>query len=569
MLTLDEAAAAIPPKARLHLALPCDMALLERLTLPATNREELSGMAQLQLEKTLPYPVEEASSDVQLISQAENESTVLSIAVNTDSLSRFCEPLRSRQRVPRTIHLFAQNVATICPRDETVLAVWKEQENLALGIFENRALSWIHTSVSAPPEEFESELSGLMLQAEMDGATPQFSRVLVSAECASYSEVLKTILEVPVEQLSEEGLHREQPAGNLLPPSWADESLRVERDELLRSRLTSAAFVYLLLVAAAFVYLAVAKRQAQKLAAQVAALQPALQDTVVREKRWATLGPALDMNRYALEVLQQVYQSRPSPESHLTNFDFSPASFKVDGEAPKADQAVEYEVKLRDNKDLKFQISSGSPKILPDGRAQFSFPVALSLAAYAGASWINEPPRDAYVAARYSQLMADSPFALATPTTAPPPPERSFAEGWSVIGLWKKTAPDGTTIEEAMIRTSEAKTFTLAGHDADPDGVSISAVKWSDKAFASSLTLKKGSEFANIEFIDPAQQTPPQAASPMAAMRPGLPRPGMPSPPPAPSRIMRPIGGAQPPGLQRPNGNVAPRGATRYIPGPR
>ncbi len=372
MPTLDEAAAAIPPKARLHLALPCDMALVERLTLPATNRDELNGMAQLQLEKTLPYPVEEASSDVQVISQAENESTVLSIAVNTDSLSRLCEPLRSRQRVPRTINLFAQNVATACPPDETVLAVWKEQENMALGIFENRALSWIHTSVSAPPEEFESELSGLMLQAEMDGAAPHFSRVLISAECAAYSEALKAVLEVPVEQMSEEALHREPPEGNLLPPSWADESLRAEREEVLRSRLTTAAFVYLLLVAASFMYLAIVKRQAQKLAVQVAALQPSLQDTVVRQKRWTTLAPAIDKNRYALEVFFQVYQARPSPELHITTFDFSPASFKVDGEAPKADQAVDYEVRLRDNKDLKFQISSGSPKILPDGRAQFS-----------------------------------------------------------------------------------------------------------------------------------------------------------------------------------------------------
>ncbi len=183
-------------------------------------------------------------------------------------------------------------------------------------------------------------------------------------------------------------------------------------------------------------------------------------------------------------------------------------------------------------------------------------PLALSLVLCAGLLRASEPPPDTYAVARYSQLMSDSPFALATPTTAPPPPERSFAEGWSVIGLWQEKAPDGTVVDKATIRTSEAKTFTLAGHDPDHDGVSISAVKWSDKPFSSSLTLKKGAEFANIEFIDPAQQTPPPNVAPMAPMRPGLPRPGMPSPTIVPNnRIPRPIGGGpgMPPRLAPPN----------------
>ena len=113
--SLAEAAALVPPRAcRLHLALPCQMAVLERLTFPATSRDELAGMAQLQLEKTLPYPVEEASSEMEVICQAENESTVLSIAVNTESLSRLCEPLRTLGiRLPRKI---ARSSPSIWPR---------------------------------------------------------------------------------------------------------------------------------------------------------------------------------------------------------------------------------------------------------------------------------------------------------------------------------------------------------------------------------------------------------------------------------------------------------------------
>src|SRR5437762_12360149 len=57
--TLDEALDAIPVDAHIELSLPCQSVLLERHTLPATDRAELADMLQLQLEKTLPFPVEE------------------------------------------------------------------------------------------------------------------------------------------------------------------------------------------------------------------------------------------------------------------------------------------------------------------------------------------------------------------------------------------------------------------------------------------------------------------------------------------------------------------------------
>jgi hypothetical protein len=69
--TLGEAAAAVPPGAAIHLALPAHAALLERLTLPSTNREELAGMVQLQLEKTLPYPMEDVTSDFDVIKRID------------------------------------------------------------------------------------------------------------------------------------------------------------------------------------------------------------------------------------------------------------------------------------------------------------------------------------------------------------------------------------------------------------------------------------------------------------------------------------------------------------------
>ena len=116
----------------IHLRLPAHTALLERLTLPSTNREELAGMVQLQLEKTLPYPMEEVTSDFDVIKQGESESTLISVATHTGQLNKLCEPLRSTSRLPRRVTLFASHVAASCPADQVVLCVWQEEAQLVV-----------------------------------------------------------------------------------------------------------------------------------------------------------------------------------------------------------------------------------------------------------------------------------------------------------------------------------------------------------------------------------------------------------------------------------------------------
>src|SRR6188768_1629861 len=86
LATLDEAIAAVPAGARLELAWPCHSVLLERHKLPATDRAELADMLQLQLEKTLPFPVEEVSHGFEVLGQEENESTILAIAAHHSQL---------------------------------------------------------------------------------------------------------------------------------------------------------------------------------------------------------------------------------------------------------------------------------------------------------------------------------------------------------------------------------------------------------------------------------------------------------------------------------------------------
>jgi len=345
--TLGEAAAAVPAGATIHLALPAQAALLERLTLPSTNREELEGMVQLQLEKTLPYPIEEVTSDFDVIKQGENESTLISVAAHTPQLDKLCEPLRTSSRLPHRVTLFAAHVAASCPADQTVLCVWQEEEQIVVAICENGKVSTAQTIAGADPAALQAELPAMLLRAELEGVPVAF-----------------------------EGIRLEH---GLLPAAWESEQKRIESSGRLKQQLQIAAFIYLLLVAGAFIYLAWMKMRVRKLDREIAITQPQIEFVAAQEARWNTLQPAIDPSRYPIEVLLLCWQSRPSSEVKVTVFEMksdgrTPTQFIIEGEAPSPHLAIEYGEKLRAEKGLDaFKIETANPKILKDDRAQFRF----------------------------------------------------------------------------------------------------------------------------------------------------------------------------------------------------
>ncbi len=358
--TLAEVAATLPAKAQLHLALPCQMALLERLTFPATSQEELEGMAQLQLEKTLPYPVEEAASDLEVIHQAENESTVLSIAVHTESLARLCEPLRARQRIPAKITLFALHFAAACPPNEVVLGIWNEQEHLIVGIFDDTKLNWAQTILLSDADTLTQDLPGLILGAEMEGIPTNFSRIVLDRECAKYSPDLRESFRLPIEIIDTDQPLPE-PSANLLPSSWAEETARAERGERFRQNLILAAMIYLMAIAGAFVYLAIMKHRVQHLDAQIAGIQPQVLALETIKHRWSTLAPAIDPSRSAEELLYQVNKCRPNENVQLTQFEITATGFKIEAEATEAMLMIAFQDKLHNAEGLKgFKITSSA-----------------------------------------------------------------------------------------------------------------------------------------------------------------------------------------------------------------
>jgi hypothetical protein len=369
--SLDEAASVIPPDQRIHLALPGNAVLLERLTFPSTDREELTGMLQLQLEKTLPYPLDEVSSDFEVIRQSDTESTLLSVAANTHQLDQLCQPLRNRARLPQKITLYAMHVAAASPPDQVVACFWPEEGQLEFAICENGKLGFAYTFAQQDAETLLAELPQVLLSAEMEGVPTTFQSIRVERGCAHLNEPLTNFFAQPVAELSFDAPLPEAGA-NLLPSAWHAEANRLERTATLKNRLQLAAVAYLVLVAIAFVYLAWMKSRVQKLESQIAQLQPQLELSEARKARWEALLPAIDPSRFTVEILFHLFNNLPSNEVHFSAFDHSPAQFMIEGEAPSANLAIDYIDKLRAEKGLEaFRIESGQPSILPNGSAHF------------------------------------------------------------------------------------------------------------------------------------------------------------------------------------------------------
>jgi hypothetical protein len=111
---------------------------------------------------------------------------------------------------------------------------------------------------------------------------------------------------------------------------------------------------------------------------------------------------------------------------------------------------------------------------------------------------------------RYDAMKEQSPFALATAPAEPPKaPTESFTANWELTGAG--TLPDGR--EYVAVRSRDRRVaFSLAGGEVstDPDaqGVSLASVNWSPGYRKTSATLKKGTEFAKVEYS--AEAAPPQ-----------------------------------------------------------
>lgn len=148
---------------------------------------------------------------------------------------------------------------------------------------------------------------------------------------------------------------------------------------------------------------------------------------------------------------------------------------------------------------------------------------AAALLGVSGTLWAQAPvipqPRPPE---RYAKLGEVSPFALATVELPPADePKKIWADNLYVTGLGKDYVNGKEEVFVSIKSRGEQTAFSLYGSEPGYDGIAIGNVVWSDQVGKSKVTLRKGVEFATIEFDPQVIQTPIAAAQPVPMGGPG------------------------------------------------
>lgn len=168
---------------------------------------------------------------------------------------------------------------------------------------------------------------------------------------------------------------------------------------------------------------------------------------------------------------------------------------------------------------------------------------------------------------RYEKLRSNSPFAVATAAEAPKEDVIPWAQNL-YVGSVAKMKEDGTEKDWVVIkdRTQPGGLIQLFGNEVNQEGYQLVKLEWSEEPRKTKASVKKGTEFATIEFDQAAFTSSAPAPQPSGQKPPqGVPRtqgalPGMPGVPiqPGANAIRPPTAGATigrpstPPGMRPP-----------------
>jgi hypothetical protein len=373
--SLDAAARQLVPGEPFALEVPLDLGLIQRFVLPLAEPAEIEEMARIQLEKILPYPAETVGLAFAEVSRGETEVILAVEALHYDRLVMLCEPLTSRGCWPARVLFHARAVAEAV--GETTPFICGESGKFVLGIAEAGRLSFAQALSGAGPAEIAAELPAVLLGAELEGLPTNFAVVRLDARCEESRAALEVSLGMPVEMFDAAAAAVPSAlatTGDLSPPAWRTERLRMERAARLKKRILAIAGTYVGLLVLAMLALAGLKLRLMWLESRLAAVQPASNAVQAGQVRWKNLGPAIDPSHYLIETLKQVCECLPPGDTiRLTNFEASLNDITtIQGEAPSAAAAVEFTEKLKARPELhRFRLQADPPAVLPNGHASF------------------------------------------------------------------------------------------------------------------------------------------------------------------------------------------------------
>ena len=368
--TLEEAVPLLSADDEFVLGLPVSAVMAQRFRLPSVDPAEFPDMIRLQIEKSLPFPADEVTSDFELIEQSENESVVSAIAISNDRLAELASPLLDRGYIPRQVTVYAaQRARTYAPKGNALL-IYPEGEMLVYAMTENGKLS-LARAIERNGDQLEIELPQLRLSAELQGIDASSPNVLLDETCYELREAVQGILASPTEIVGIE-LPPAPVKLNLLPESWRRRRLQLVRQVEWRKRILWIGGAYVGAIVLLFAYLGLVRFQVGRFDRRIAHDAPETEFVRATEARWQALAPAIDLHYSPVEILQHLFESLPSADVRITTYNQSARQISVDGEANTAALAYEFIDKIKKKPDLRtFQFDMAAPRILPNNHAQF------------------------------------------------------------------------------------------------------------------------------------------------------------------------------------------------------
>jgi hypothetical protein len=369
--TLNDAVPLLAVTDDFVLGLPVAAVLAQRFRLPTVDPAEFPEMIRIQIEKVLPFPADEVTTDFELIEQNENESVVSAVAIRNEQLAEIAAPLLEHGYIPRQVTVYAaQRASTHAPQGNAVL-IYPEGETLVYAVTENGKLSLARAFESTNGQQLQLELPQLRLSAELQGINASSPNVLLDETCFQMRDTVQGILASPTQIVGVE-LPPASVKLNLLPESWRRRRAQSIRQAEWRKRLVWLGGAYAGLLFLLLVYLGFMRLEIGRLDRRIAHDAPETEFVRATEANWKALGPAIDSHYYPVEILLHLFESLPSPDVRITAYNQSARQISVDGEANRAALAYEFIEKVKKNLELRsFQFEMTAPRILPNDHAQF------------------------------------------------------------------------------------------------------------------------------------------------------------------------------------------------------
>jgi len=371
LASLEDAVPLLSISDQIILGLPLGAVVAQRLRLPTVDPQEFAEMVRIQIEKAVPYSLDDITTDFEIIEQGEADSVVSAVAVHNEKLSEIAAPLLNQGFIPSQVTVYAAERAATHAAVGHALLIYREDETLVCVISENGKLSLTRMIEGLDAAQLQMELPQFALSAELQGIGSTFPIVLLDESCLQLRETVEYLFSSRPELINVET----PPAAvklNLLPESWQHRRSQVVRQSQWRRRLLWAGGVYAGALVLLALYLLGLRLAVGRLDRRVAEDAPKVEFVRQTEAKWKALAPAIDPRYYPIEVLIQLFNSLPSPDVRITAYNQSARQVSVDGEASTATLAYQFAEKVKKNTELRtFQFEMAAPRILPNDHAQF------------------------------------------------------------------------------------------------------------------------------------------------------------------------------------------------------